>query len=70
MVLASPSEGITRVTLRTLVVYGENSFPPVVRASIALGETLPNAQLHMLPGQTHDLAADALAPVLREFYLH
>jgi hypothetical protein len=34
----------------------------------ALAGILPHAQRLTLPGQTHDVAAEALAPVLAEFF--
>src|SRR3989442_3498400 len=33
-----------------------------------LAEAIPGAQLRGLPGQTHNVAATALAPVLKEFF--
>lgn len=34
----------------------------------ALAAILPNARRGMLEGQTHDVNAEVLAPVLREFF--
>jgi hypothetical protein len=33
----------------------------------ALAEALPNGEFRLLHGQSHDVAADAIAPVLTEF---
>jgi len=34
----------------------------------ALANAMPNAQHRTLEGQTHEVAAEALAPVLKEFF--
>jgi hypothetical protein len=34
----------------------------------ALAAILPHAHRRTLPGQTHDVAAEALTPVLRDFF--
>jgi hypothetical protein len=34
----------------------------------ALADALPNAQRRTLEGQTHDVAPDAIVPVLEEFF--
>jgi hypothetical protein len=34
----------------------------------ALARILPHAERHTLAGQTHDVAADALAPALEDFF--
>jgi hypothetical protein len=37
-------------------------------AAQQLAEVIPGAQLRTLPGQTYNVAAAALAPVLQEFF--
>jgi hypothetical protein len=49
------------------VIYGERSFSFMADAPIAVGAALPHAQLRRLPGQDHNVAPAALAPVLMEF---
>jgi hypothetical protein len=34
----------------------------------ALSKAMPHAELRSLEGQTHEVAAEALAPVLEEFF--
>jgi hypothetical protein len=34
-----------------------------------LSQAMPHAQLHSLEGQTHDVKADVLAPVLADFFV-
>jgi pimeloyl-ACP methyl ester carboxylesterase len=56
------------VTAPTLVVGGEKS-PPFLRVAVdAVAKALPAAERHMLKGQTHNVSAKVLAPVLIEFF--
>jgi pimeloyl-ACP methyl ester carboxylesterase len=56
------------VTVPTLVVYGAKS-PEVLRqGSRALAEVLPNAEVHVLEGVSHNVKMNILAPVLVEFF--
>jgi pimeloyl-ACP methyl ester carboxylesterase len=54
------------VAVPTLVAVGGDSPPHVHSAAVALASVLPRGETRTLPGQTHDVAADALAPVLEE----
>jgi pimeloyl-ACP methyl ester carboxylesterase len=63
-----PSRRLASVTIPALVVYGEESDARLRHAAQAVTETLPNAQRHTLESQTHDVAPEALAPVLEEFF--
>jgi pimeloyl-ACP methyl ester carboxylesterase len=56
-----------RITQPTLVIHGDASFPFIPGAAAAVTAALPNATTRVLPGQGHGPAADAIAPVLREF---
>ncbi len=51
-----------------LVLYGGKSPAWVQAGTKALAEALPGARLRMLPGQTHYVKAEAIAPVLHEFF--
>lgn len=55
------------VTMPTLVIDGGASDAFMHSGADALGELLPNAERRTLPGQTHAVSADALAPVVQEF---
>jgi pimeloyl-ACP methyl ester carboxylesterase len=56
------------VTIPTLAVAGTKS-PEWMRCGMrSLADVVPNAQYRTLPGQTHNLAAKAIAPLLREFF--
>jgi pimeloyl-ACP methyl ester carboxylesterase len=55
------------VTVPTLVLEGGQS-PWLSDGARALAGALPNAELRTLEGQGHDVAADALAPALSNFF--
>jgi pimeloyl-ACP methyl ester carboxylesterase len=57
------------VMVPTLVMEGGNSPAWARKASLALEKTIPNAQHRTLEGQTHEVAAEALAPALEKFFL-
>ena len=63
-----PTERAARVTVPTLVINGSASFPFMSLTADALADAIPNAQRRTLEGQTHDVSAEALAPVLIEFF--
>jgi pimeloyl-ACP methyl ester carboxylesterase len=52
----------------TLVVVGGKSPAWFHHGTQALAQVLPNAQHHILEGQTHRAKAKALAPLLAEFF--
>jgi pimeloyl-ACP methyl ester carboxylesterase len=55
------------LTTRTLVVDGSESPQWLHNAADALGKVLPNARRDTLEGQSHIVAPDVLAPVIRDF---
>jgi len=55
------------VTCPTLVAYGSKTAAGLKHASRALADVLPDATLRELPGQTHNVSASAIGPVLAEF---
>jgi pimeloyl-ACP methyl ester carboxylesterase len=55
------------VTQPTLVAYGGKTYDGLKHASRSLAEALPNATLREVPGQNHNVKADAIAPVVAEF---
>ena len=63
-----PAERVAAVTVPTLSIDGRASFPWAGTVAQAIADTLPNAQHRTLVGQTHDVAAEVLAPVLVEFF--
>jgi pimeloyl-ACP methyl ester carboxylesterase len=63
-----PTERTVSVTIPALVMAGGATFPFIRQAAQALTGALPHAQYRELEGQTHEVAAEALAPVLTEFF--
>ena len=63
-----PAQRWAAVTLPTLVMDGGKSEAWMRHGTAALAQSLPNAEYRTLPGQTHMLKPEALAPALVEFY--
>jgi len=63
-----PTEKAARVTVPTLVMDGSASFPFMNTTAIALAKAIPNGEHRTLEGQTHEVEAQVLAPVLVEFF--
>ncbi len=62
-----PTLDIKSVPTKTLVMYGAASPAFMGDTAQKLSEILPNATCKALEGQTHDVKANVLAPVLAEF---
>ena len=56
------------VAVPTLVLNGSETYPFMHASAVALAHAIPNAQHRVLEGQTHEVAAEAIAPVLVEFF--
>jgi pimeloyl-ACP methyl ester carboxylesterase len=65
---AIPTARAGRVNAPTLVMSGGDSFPFIKVTAQALSQAIPHAKLRMVPGQTHAVESDVLAPVLLEFF--
>jgi pimeloyl-ACP methyl ester carboxylesterase len=63
-----PVDRWASVTVPTVVMLGEKSPPWLHNSSQSLANVLPNATLRTLAGQTHNVSAKALAPVLHAFF--
>ncbi|SEC47345.1 Alpha/beta hydrolase family protein [Streptomyces sp. 2131.1] len=63
-----PSERFASVTARTLVVCGGFSSATARSATRLLAQALPRGRHRTLTGQTRELAPQAIAPVLAEFF--
>ncbi len=66
---ALPAKRAASLRIPTLVISGDKSFPVLREAAQALAKVIPGAELRTLPGQTHNVAAALLAPVLKEFFV-
>lgn len=65
-----PAKRIASVAVPTLVVTGGDGDPRLRQAARAVWALLPDTQHRTLEGQTHDVAPEALAPVLEQFFTH
>ena len=63
-----PMDRGASVTVPTLVMTGGASFPFFRETVEALAKALPQGKTRTLEGQTHDVAPEVLAPVLKEFF--
>nr|MBA3871356.1 alpha/beta hydrolase [Anaerolineae bacterium] len=65
---AVPTEKAKRLTIPTLTLDGSDSYPFMHTAAVALSKLMPHGEQSTLQGQTHEVAPEALAPVLIEFF--
>ena len=55
------------MTVPALVMYGGDSVAFMRLAAEGLSQTIPGAELREVEGQQHNVAPEALAPVLASF---
>lgn len=65
---AVPTGRAASITMPALIMNGSESYPFMHGAAVALANAMPNAQHRVLEGQTHEVAVEAIAPVLVEFF--
>jgi len=64
-----PTKRSAGLAMPTLIMDGDASEWPFMHiTAVALANAIPNAQHRILEGQTHEVAAEAIAPVLVEFF--
>ena len=63
-----PTERAAGVAVPALIMDGGVSYPFMRITAMALANAMPHAQHRTLEGQTHEVAAEAIAPVLVEFF--
>jgi pimeloyl-ACP methyl ester carboxylesterase len=64
-----PTRKAARLAVPTLVMDGgATEFPFMHDTAVALAKAMPDAQHRTLEGQTHEVAPEAIAPVLVEFF--
>jgi pimeloyl-ACP methyl ester carboxylesterase len=63
-----PTIDLKSIYMNTLVMYGGDSPKFMKDTANYLASKLPSATVRQLEDQTHDVKADALAPVLKEFF--
>ena len=64
----TPLSGRWQSVMTPTLVLDGGATPWMTAGADALAAALPNARRRTLAGQTHDVAAEALAPVLKEFF--
>jgi pimeloyl-ACP methyl ester carboxylesterase len=62
-----PRERLARVRIPTLAMYGSRTDLRLQRATRAVADAVPGAELRALAGQTHNVKLTALAPAIVEF---
>ncbi len=62
-----PRARLAAVKADTLVVHGSKTDPRIQRSATALAAAVPGAHHRVLDGQTHNVKAAALAPLIIEF---
>ena len=65
--LSVPTELAVRVSVPALVMAGDAGLPFMPGTARVLSQVIPQGQLRMLEGQTHQVKPGVLAPVLAEF---
>jgi pimeloyl-ACP methyl ester carboxylesterase len=63
-----PTRRAAAVTIPTRVMAGGDGFPFMQENAVKLEKAIPNSQRRILEGQTHEVAADVMAPALIEFF--
>lgn len=63
-----PKATLTAVKVPVLIMHGGKTTPLLREAAEAASEALPEGRLRVLTGQTHNVPAEVLAPVLAEFF--
>jgi pimeloyl-ACP methyl ester carboxylesterase len=63
-----PAARAAAIRVPTLVLNGEKTWPVLRDAAAAIGAAIPGARRHTLAGQSHNVAASAVAPVLESFF--
>jgi len=63
-----PTDRAAAAKVPTIVLAGGASFPGMIEAAQALAEAMPDAEVRILEGQSHDVDSDVLGPALKEFF--
>jgi pimeloyl-ACP methyl ester carboxylesterase len=63
-----PTEAARSIRVPTIVMSGDKTFKQLKEPVRLARETIPGARFASLPGQSHDAAAEIVAPVLIDFF--
>ena len=64
-----PTDRAASIAVPTLIMDGGESYEFMHATAVALADAIPDAHHRTLEGQTHEVAAEAIAPVLVEFFV-
>jgi len=67
---AVPIQKAAQISVPTLIMNGDTSYPFMAESAAALASAMPHGQHLTLEGQTHEVSIEALAPVLVDFFTH
>lgn len=62
-----PIERMRRISYPTLAIHGTKTFPVLIDSTTLCAKTIPGAGHAVLPGQSHEVKAEAIAPELVRF---
>ncbi len=65
---APPSERLKGIDVPALAIYGSKTMPVLIDSTRLCAQTIPGAELVVLPGQTHEVKSEAIAPHLADFF--
>jgi len=63
-----PIERLRGITVPTLAISGTKTFPVLIDSTKLCADTIAGAGHVVLPGQSHEVKAEAIAPVLIDFF--
>jgi pimeloyl-ACP methyl ester carboxylesterase len=63
-----PTKRAKTLAIPALIMDGEQSYPFMAEAAKALAQSIPQGYHRSLEGQTHEVSAEAIAPILVEFF--
>lgn len=63
-----PEKAAASVRVPAIVIGGDKSPNSLKNAVIATGKSIPNGQVSLLEGQSHNVSMKVLAPILKEFF--
>ena len=65
---APPAARLAAIAVPTLVMHGAKTMPVLKDAATLCARTIPGARHVELPGQSHEVKKEAIAPHLRDFF--
>lgn len=63
-----PIERLRRIAVPTLAMHGSKTFPVLIDSTTLCAREIPGASHVVLPGQSHEVKAEAIAPELIRFF--